>query len=153
MVVKKAEELWVTNTSRSQDLSISDLRVTIRCGQSINLLARGKNGKSLYNFTREDIENSRRSGSLFKKQNLLKIREVAPVIFNHRIDTADSVYRISTRLKRKASDIEVPDYPDLDFDEDESLEKFAEQNADMDFEDRRPTLAVDPKYKKPIVDE
>jgi hypothetical protein len=153
VVVKKAEEFWVTNISGTQDLSISDLRVTIRCGQSINLFARGKNGKSLYNFTREDIENSRRSGSLFKKQNWLKIREVAPVVFNHRIDIANSAYRSSTRLNRKASDIEVPDYPDLDFDDDESLEKFAEQNADMDFEDRRPTLAVDPKYKKATVDE
>jgi hypothetical protein len=140
VVVKKDEELWVTNISRTQDISISDLRVTIRCGQSINILAKGRNGKSLYNFTRKDIENSRNTGSLFKKQHLLKIREVAPIIFNH-------------RLKRNASDIEVPDYPDLDFDDDESIEKFAEQSAELDFEDRRPILVVDPKYKKPTVDE
>lgn len=153
MVVKKDEELWVTNISSTQDLSISDLRVTIRRGQSINLLAKGKNGKSLYNFTRKDIENSRSSGSLFKKRNFLKIREVAPIVFSHRVDIAQSAYRVSTRLKRNASDIEIPDYPDLDFDEEESDEKFAEQNADVDFEDRRPALAVDPKYKKPTVDE
>lgn len=153
MVVKKNEELWVTNISRTQDISISDLKVTIRCGQSINLLAKGKNGKSLYNFTRKDIENSRSSGSLFKKQHILKVREIAPVVFNHRVDIAQSTYRIFTRLKRKSSDIEVPDFPDLDFDEDESLEKFAEQNAELDFEDRRPILIVDPKYKKSTLDE
>ncbi len=153
MVVKTNEELWVTNISRIQDISISDLKVTIRRGQSINLLAKGRNGKSLYNFTKKDIENSRNTGSLFKKQHVLKIREVAPVVFNHRVDIVQSTDRFSSRLKRKASDIEVPDYPDLDFDDDESIEKFAEQNADMDFEDRRPALVVDPKYKKPTVDE
>lgn len=153
MVVKKNEELWITNISKTKDISIGDLRITIRSGQSINLLTKGKNGKSLYNFTVKDIENSRRNGSLFQKRNVIKIREIPPVIFNHRIDIAQSSNRDSTRGKRKASEIEVIDYPDLDFEDEESLEKFAEQTADMDFEDRRPVLVVDPKYKKPTVDE
>lgn len=148
MVIKTNEELWVTNISGTQDLSISDLRITIRHGSSINLLATNKRGKFLYNFTKQDIEKSLKDGSLFKKSNLLKVRRISPIVLNHRIDVANSGGRPSSRLNRKATEIETFEYPDLDFEEDESVEKFAEQTADLDFEDRRPALVVDPKYNE-----
>jgi hypothetical protein len=44
--------------------------------------------------------------------------------------------------------VEVPEFPDLDFEEG-SEEEFAAQNADMDFADRAPIFAVDPKFKAP----
>lgn len=151
---KKDEEFWVTNISKTQDIRVGDLRLTFRRGQSVNLLAKGRNGKPRYNLTKEDIEKSRTSGSLFKKSHVLKIRENAPIVFNHRVDIVDSTNRTNSRLKRKASEIEVPDFPDLDFEEEEDdLEQYAAQNADVDFEDRRPVLVVDPKYKKPTVDD
>lgn len=154
-VFKKDEEFWVTNISRTQDIRAGDLRLTFRRGQSVNLLAKSEKGKPRYNLTKEDLEKSRTSGSLFKKRHVLKIREQAPIIFNHRVDIVESTDRTTSRLKRKASDIEAPDFPDLDFeDEDENdLEQYAAQNADVDFEDRRPALVVDPKYKKPTVDD
>lgn len=142
---KKDEELWVTNISRQKDASIGDLRITIRKGQSKNLLAKDKKGRLRFNFTREQLDKSIRSGSIFENNNL-KVREVAPVVFNHRIDIANLTDRSFTRLKRKPNEIEIPDFPDLDFDE-ISPEQYAEENADMDFEDRAPALAVDPKFK------
>lgn len=143
---KKDEELWVTNISRTHDVSVTDLRITIRKGQSKNLLAKDKKGRLRFNFTKEQIEKSIKDGSIAQKSDVLRVREVAPIVFNNRIDVVDSVSRSSTRLKRKANEIEVPDFPDLDFDE-VSPEQYAQENADMDFEDRAPTLAVDPKFK------
>lgn len=152
MVKKKSEELWITNTSREQDISIGDLALTVRRGQSINLLAKKKNGQSRYVLSRKQIDHSITNGSIAAKSHVIKVRQVAPVVFNHRIDIAQTANRQATRLKRKPTEIEVPDFPDLEID-DGSLEEYAAENADMDFEDRRPALAVDPKYKKPTVDD
>lgn len=148
----KAEELWITNISRDQDISLGDLRLTVRSGQSINLLSKKKNGKPCYTLTRELIEKSIASGSIFKKRNVIKVRNVAPIVFSNRIDVAEVSDKSSTYLKRKPTEIEIPDYPDLELD-DGSLEEFAAQNADMDFSDRQPILPVDPKFKKPTVDD
>lgn len=150
MVSKKDEELWITNISREKDVALNDLRLTIRRGQSINLLAKKKNGQPVYNFSRKQIDASILSGSIFKKG--IKVRKVAPVVFNTRIDVEETLDRALTRLKRKPTEIEVPDYPDLDFDEG-SIEDFAAENADMDFADRQPIIAVDPKFKKKADDE
>ena len=152
MIKKKAEELWITNISRQQDISIGDLAITIRRGQSINLLAKKKNGRPKYLINRKQINASIDNGSIAAKSHVLKIRKVAPIIFNNRIDIAEITARQDTRLKRKPTEIENPDFPDLEFDEG-SLEEFAAENADMDFQDRAPALAVDPKYKKPTVDD
>src|SRR5690606_26571479 len=145
-VFKKDEELWITNISRTRDVSITDLRITIRKGQSKNLLAKDKKDRLRVNFTKEQIEKSIKSGSIAQKGDVLKVRKVAPVVFNHRVDIDETLSRSQTRLKRKPNEIEVPDFPDLDFDE-ISPEQYAEENADMDFEDRAPALAVDPKFK------
>lgn len=149
---KKPEELWITNISQKQDVVISDLRITLRSGQSVNLLAKKKNGKPAFNITREQIDRSLSSGTLFKKSNVIKVRKVPPVVFNSRIDIADNANR-STRFDRKPTEIENPDFPDLDDLEidDESQEQYALENAELDFADRMPILPVDPAFKKPTV--
>ena len=149
---QKPEELWITNISQTQDISIGDLRLTIRQGQSINLLAKKKNGTSHYSFSRKQIDASIESGSIFKKSNLIKVRKVPPIIFSTRMDSVDTFNIAATRQKRKATEIEVMEYPDLVIEEG-SLEDYARDNADMDFADRQPILPVDPKFKKPTVDE
>ena len=150
----KAEELWVTNTCLTKDVTIGDLGVTVRKSQSINLLAKKQNGQSRYMFTRDQIEASIKSGSI-SKNNLLKIRKVAPLVFSHRIDIAQPTTK--TKFSRTATEIEVPDFPDLDFEDGKDDEEFAAQNADLDFADKKPILSVDPKFddnffkdKKPI---
>ena len=160
MIAKKPEELWITNTSLRQDITLSDLRTTIRRGQSINLLARKKNGRPRYFITRDMIDKSIESGDIYKKSNLIKIRKVPPIVFSHHLDIVGTdktgpINRASTRLMRKQTEIEEPDFPDLEIDDfdDAALERYAAENADADFADRQPALAVDPKYKKPTVDD
>ena len=154
MVVRKEEELWITNISRKQDASIGDLRITLRCGQSINLLAKKKNGLQMYTLTRKQIDDSIASGSIFQKRDRIKVRIVAPVVISHRVDVVESVDRSSTRLHRKATQIEIPEYTDLDIpDDDKENPAEAAQMADMDFADKQPLLAVDPKFQKVRRDE
>lgn len=145
--MKKSEELWITNINRNQDISLGDLGITIRHGQSINLLKKKRNGWPHYNLTRKQIEDSIENGSIYKKSTSIKVRKVAPVIFNTRIDVAEALGRTSSRLLRKPTEIEVVDFPDLDLEEG-SAEDFASENADMDFADRAPVLAVDPMFRK-----
>lgn len=152
MIAKKPEELWITNISREKDVSIGDLRLTLRIGQSINLLKTKKNGTPSFQFTRKQIDESIASGSIFKKGDVIKVRAVAPVVFSNRIDIAERTDRDTLRNKRKAQEVEVPEFPDLDFEEG-SEEEFAAQNADMDFADRAPIFAVDPKFKAPKDDD
>lgn len=152
MIAKKPEELWITNISRDKDVSIGDLRLTLRIGQSINLLKTKKNGTPAFQFTRKQIDESIASGSIFKKGDVIKVRAVAPVVFSNRIDIAERTDRGTLRNKRKAQEVEVLEFPDLDFEEG-SDEEFAAQNADMDFADRAPIFAVDPKFKAPKDDD
>ena len=150
MIAKKPEELWITNISREKDVSIGDLRLTLRIGQSINLLKTKKNGTPSFQFTRKQIDESIATGSIFKKGDVIKVRAVAPVVFSNRVDSIESPGRDreTLRNKRKAQEVEVPEFPDLDFEEG-SEEEFAAQNADMDFADRAPIFAVDPKFRAP----
>lgn len=145
---QKNEELWITNICRTKDISIGDLNLKIRAGQSINLLAKNKRGKPLYAITREMIEKSVTSGSVFNNE-FLKVRKVAPVFFSNIIPIISDVSgKLYTRNKRSPTEIEAPDYPDLEVPEIDDEEMFAAENAEMDFADRKPLLAVDPKFIK-----
>jgi hypothetical protein len=148
----KPEELWVTNINRFQDITIGDLAITVRRGQSLNLLARKKNGLSMYNITRKQIDDSIQKGSIYQKGIHIKVRSVEPQIFTKKIEVAKILDMGSTRTIRKPPEIEQIDFPDLDMDEG-SAEDFAAENADMDAADRAPILAVDPIFKKTINDE
>jgi hypothetical protein len=148
----KQPELWVTNINRFQDITIGDLAITLTRGRSINLLAKKKNGLSLYNITQKQIDKSFESGSLFKKSLHIKRRDVAPEVFVTRVDIAPILDVSSTRNVRKPPEIEKVDFPDLDAD-DVSDEEFASENADMEAADRAPVLAVDPIFKRPADDE
>jgi hypothetical protein len=146
MNFEKAEELWITNTSRTKDINISDLGITIRSGKSINLFGITINGRPKYNITKEQVEKSIASGSIYTRRNIIKIRKVPPVVFNTKIAVANTTSLQCTRFNRKKTDIEVPNYPDLDVEE-SSQEEFAAENADLEFADRAPILPVDPKFK------
>jgi hypothetical protein len=145
--MKKNEELWITNINRSQDISLGDLALTVRRGQSVNLLAKKKNGWPRYTFTREQVDASIASGSIFKKGAHIKVRKIAPEVFINRVEVAPILDTSAARVTRKPQEIEVVEFPDLDFDEG-SDEAFAAENADMDAADRAPILAVDPIFKR-----
>jgi hypothetical protein len=148
----KPEELWITNISQVKDIRISDLGITIIHGQSINLLAINKKGRSRYCVNRDQIDKSLTSGDIYKKQNIIKIRKVPPVVFNTKLESSDFLDSSSFRTKRKYAEIETPNYPDLDI-EDGLEEEFAAENAELEFADRAPILPVDPKFKHMQVEE
>jgi hypothetical protein len=150
MQIKTVEELWITNISTDKDVCLGDLRLTIKSGQSINLLATKKNGQSKFLFSRKNIDDSISRGSIFKKRDVIKVRKVAPVIFETRLDLeAESIDRSAiVNFKRKSAEIEVQEFPDLDMTEDQGEEAFAAENADLDFVDRKPVLSVDPKFNE-----
>jgi hypothetical protein len=150
--MNKQEELWITNINRFQDITVGDLNVTVRRGCSINLLAKKKNGQSLYNLTRIQIDNSIQSGSILKKGTHIKVRLVAPEIFEKYILSASILDKSSMLTARKPPEIEQIDFPDLDMEEG-SAEDFAAENADMDAADRAPVLPVDPIFKYQTNDE
>lgn len=66
-------EFWVCNFSK-KTIYVEDLGVNIPAKSSINLLAKNNN------FTWEQLHLSLDSGSLLKKNSVLKIRETAPKI-------------------------------------------------------------------------
>lgn len=151
-IVKRKEELWITNINRFKDIRIGDLGLTIRQGQSLNLLSTKKNGLSSFNLTRAQIDNSISNGSIFRARNYIKVRIVAPQVFTSRVDVAQGLDLSSRRNLRKPPEIEQLEFPDLDL-EDGSAEDFAAENADMDAADRSPILAVDPMFKRSTDDE
>lgn len=140
------EELWITNISQTHAVSLGDLRISLGCGKSINLLAKKQNGQSKYSFSRKQIDESIEKGSIYQKQENIKVRMVKPVVFSTRIDIAKELDFNQFRAAKKPTKIEVQDFPDLDF-EDGTDEEFAIENAEMDFSDRQPILSIDPKYK------
>jgi energy-coupling factor transporter ATP-binding protein EcfA2 len=142
----KEKELWITNISMDHDEVIGDLRLTIRSGQSINLLGKKPNGKPKFLFTEKQVYDSIKSGSISKKSDIIKIRQVAPVRLNHIINVSDDIARIYTRVNRKHEEMVIENFPDLEL-EDTTEEDAALENADLDFADREPILAVDPKFK------
>lgn len=91
---KKEPEFWVSNIS-DRNVSLSDLALVIRARTHVNLL-----DSRHYHFTQEQLQLSADSGSLFKKNNLLKVRKLIPPdpiikkleISNETIERRTSVY-------------------------------------------------------------
>jgi hypothetical protein len=70
----KEPEFWVTNICK-RNVCLRDLRITIPARRSWNLL-----DKRHFHFTEEELIKSAESGSIFKKQHIIKVRKVAPEV-------------------------------------------------------------------------
>lgn len=141
----KEKELWITNMSMKKDITISDLGIVVRKGSSINLLAKKKNGLPRYPITIEQIESSIEFGAIKSNENL-RVRKVAPVIFSNRLDVAENqISKAQSKFARKKTEIEIQNYPDLEFDI-ESDEEAAEKLADIAIADTKEY--IDAKYKQ-----
>lgn len=138
------KEFWLINKSVSRDVSLGDLRITVKRGAHINLLSKN------YSFTEQQLEDSRKSGSIFKKRHLLAVREVQPrKIITPQVKEVVKP-RVLTPLRNPQISTAVPYIKELDFDNDMlgmSDEQFAAEQADADSMDRKPALAVDKKYQ------
>ena len=72
LVLSKSEEFWLTNVTK-MDVMLGDLRVKVPSHSSINLL-----DSRHYNFTKEQLDKSAESGSIYIKRDKIKVRKVAP---------------------------------------------------------------------------
>lgn len=73
MVIASKSTFWVTNISK-RDVALADLAITIRAMSSVNLL----DAKHYPHLTVAILNKSEISGSLFKKQDKIKHRQIPP---------------------------------------------------------------------------
>jgi hypothetical protein len=146
---KNDREIWVKNISKKYDVSLGDLRISIKKGQNVNLLSPG------FRFTEEQVLKSIESGSIYKKSDVIKVRKVAPVKRSYILDKAKNLEQI--RPLRKQVDLGEVEHEELSLANDMTREEYmalqerqAVEEADMEFLDKAPALAVDPKFKKPF---
>ena len=138
------KEFWLINKSVDRDVSLSDLRITIKKASRINLLS------NHFSFTKEQIDASVNSGSIYKKRHILCVREIEPK--NIKINYIKEVVkpRLLKPLRNPKVKISAPYIEELNVDDDwlsMSDEQFAAEQADADSMDRKPLLAVDKKFE------
>lgn len=112
------EELWITNIS-SRNVSLRDLALTIPARKSFNLL-----DKKHFHLTLDQIQQSIESGSIFAKQDKIKVRKVAPVIL------PPPEIEVSTQFRycgppRSLVVIEEKRYEELEISDESLAEEFA----------------------------
>lgn len=128
------------------DISLGDLRVTIRSMSTVNLL-----DSKHYSFTREQLEQSAESGSIAARKGRLHVRRVAPDPPGRREVMIERNGAIIKPLRSQVR-IDEPYYEELDLSEEQVEQaqvEYAAEAADLDFEDRAPAgIVVDKKYKE-----
>ncbi len=115
-----SEQFWVSNIS-NMNVSLADLALSIPARKTVNLL-----DNRHYSFTKEQLVASAATGSLFKKQNKIKVRKVPPIIETRQILAIDYNAVVPSR-RRSIVQIENIQYEELDLPDD----IFAEQSADL----------------------
>lgn len=142
----KKREFWITNISRTRDVSLGDLRLTIKIGESRNLL-----DSKHYHYTEEQVEKSAVSGSIYAKRNMIKVRDVRPLPeVKPGKYIAKGANRIGYDSRLPVVNIEKPHYDDIDFVNDlESDEKFAADAAAYVADDHAANLMVDVSAPEP----
>ena len=119
ILAMKRMSFWLTNIS-NRNVSLSDLNLTVRAFSSVNLM-----DNRHYSYTQEELDKSVKSGSLFKKRNLLKVRGVAPEIIKMNVSILNEAL-IPSR-ERSLLSIKEEYYEELSV----SDEEFANQNSDL----------------------
>ena len=127
---KKSDKItfWVTNISNT-NVSLLDLGLTLRARSTVNLM-----DSRHYHFNLEQLKKSAESGSIAAKSNKIKVRAVPPTV-----DVPVLVTNQDQYLPSRANfgvDVIKPVYEELEL----SDEAFAEENADLSEQDRRPIL-------------
>jgi hypothetical protein len=117
---------WLTNFSK-RNVSLADLNLTVKALSSINLL-----DKRHYDYTLEQLEKSKTSGSIFSKRNALTVRQMAPIVTKMNIPFDRETF-IPTR-ERSTFSIKEEYYDELNL----SDEDFAKENADIVVLDTKP---------------
>lgn len=125
-----AQSFWVTNISK-MNVSLADLNLTIKAFSSVNLL-----DSKHYQYTKEQVINSVKSGSIFKKRDKIIVRKIPPEILQANIPLARETF-IPSR-ERSVLVLKEENYEELNI----SDEQFAEENADIVDLDNKPIKKV-----------
>lgn len=139
----KEKELWLINTSVDRDVSVGDLRITVRRGARVNLLSKH------YQFTKEQIDASMQTGSIFKKRHVLAVREMLPKRGSLNLIKEVAKPRMLKPLRNPQQSTAAPYFRELDVEDDfmgMSDEQYAAEQADLESLDRQPALPVDKKF-------
>ena len=124
------------------NVSLLDLGITIKAYRKVNLLHN-------YNLTYDQIIQSAKSGSIFKKSHLVSYTETTPE--KEKIKLIEiSKPTLLTPVRNAGVKVSIPKYEDLDGPDILGTdEQFALEQADAEFQDTAPaTLAVDDKFAK-----
>lgn len=126
--MSKNRTFWITNIS-SRNVSLADLNLTVKAFTSVNLL-----DNKHYYYTLEQLQKSAQNGSLAKKNNLIKIRQIEPDHITVNVPFIQETY-IPSR-QRSIYDIKEEKYEELNI----SDEEFADQNAEIAELDKQPLI-------------
>jgi hypothetical protein len=122
---------WVTNRS-NRNVTLADLALNIKAWTTVNLL-----DEKHYHYTIEQLEHSRLSGSIFKKQAMISVRDVPPPMpeKNSIAIVRDAIF---PSKERSVFVIHQTEYDELKFDDDTEKEtqkkldeEYAKENADL----------------------
>lgn len=133
--MKNELSFWITNLS-NRNVSLTDLNLTVKAYTSVNLL-----DKKHYQYTLEQLESSKTSGSIFKKRKMIVVRQVAPKINKAHMPFLQETF-IPSR-ERSTFSIKEEYYEELNVSTDDiraDEERFARENADIVELDAQPLL-------------
>jgi hypothetical protein len=117
---KDIGEFWVHNFSK-HDINLGDLRCKLPARKSVNLLGRR------YYYTKEQLELSAESGSLFKYKDKIKIN--IKYIPEKQLNTISDCPRFNSNKKRSQIKMVEPKFEELQISETE----FADDLTSLDF--------------------
>lgn len=130
---------WVTNRS-NRNVTLADLALNIKAWTTVNLL-----DEKHYHYTIEQLEHSRLSGSIFKKQAMISVRDVPPPMpeKNTVAIVRDAIF---PSKERSIFVITQTEYDELKF-EDVDNEKEAQKKLDEEYAKENADL-TDLDYKR-----
>lgn len=114
------QEYWVANIS-PRNVTLADLALNIKAFGIVNLL-----NKKHYNYTFEQLEKSRISGSIFKKSNMIKVRNSSPPIIEKKTISISKDATMPSRAKSIFQINEV-EYDELKVAENKEMQKILDE--------------------------
>jgi hypothetical protein len=112
-------EFWVSNIS-DMNVCVADLALTIPSRKHVNLL-----NSRHYSYTIEQLEASAKSGSLYKKRDKLKVRQVVPeVSVKPGVYISKAPLFLAQQKLRSGLVIDDPKYEELEVSEESFAEEF-----------------------------
>ena len=141
---KEAPVFWVTNAS-PMNVTLADLALNIKAFSTVNLL-----DKRHYAYTTEQLQKSATSGSIFKKRDRIKVRNLPPPM-PEKPKTPFAQSSFFPDRARSIYEIDETEYEELKVsDEDQKMqdELYAQENADLAEIDNQRSVINPPVNKK-----